>query len=167
MGFLDFVTIDPGTIIFTLLNLCVVMLLLKKFLFKTVENILDKRKALAENYINDAKTAQDNAKRLETEYTEKLNNAKEEANQIIASAVKRAQQREDEILSEASQNAQNMRKKAEDDILREKKKAVNEIKNEISEISILAASKVVEREINVNDNKKLIDSFLVNLGELN
>ena len=86
--------------------------------------------------------------------------AKEEADNIIKTASARAEKLGDEIVSEAKAKAADTVKKAEADIECEKKKALNELKNEISDISVQIAENVVEREINDEDHRELIDSFI-------
>ena len=80
-------------------------------------------------------------------------------------ATVRAQAREEEIISDANQKASEIKAKAEEAIERDKKRAMNEIKDEISDIVILAATKVVEKEISAKDNEEIISNFLVNVGK--
>lgn len=162
---LSFVTIDTGTIVFTLINTLILFILFRVFLFKPVGKILDKRKELAAESIAAAEKAKAEAEKTEKEYLDKIANAKAEAAEIVRAATIKAQSREDEILAEANAKAQAIREKAEEAIELDKKRAMNEIKNNVSEIVILAASKVCEKEISAEDNEKLINSFLVNVGE--
>ena len=69
------------------------------------------------------------------------------------------------MLAEASAQAAAMKAKAESDIAQEKRKAVNEIKNEIGGMAVEIAGKVIEREISEEDHTKLIDEFISNVGE--
>ena len=94
-----------------------------------------------------------------------LQNARTEANQIVATAQKTATARSEEIVGEARAQAAALKQKAEADIAQERKKAVNEVKDEIGGIAMEIASKVVEREISEKDHKDLIDEFIKNVGE--
>ena len=152
---LPLVTIDPGTIVFTLINTLIIFILFKVFLFKPVGKILDKR---------EAKRAKESAAKTEQEYIEKLAKAKEEAADIMKQATLRAQKREEEIVNEANQKAAEIKARAEENIERDKQRAVNDIKDEISDIVIMAASKVVEKEISAKDNEAIIADFLQNVG---
>ena len=143
---LPLVTIDPGTIVFTLINTLIIFILFKVFLFKPVGKILDKRNEMAAAEIAEAKRAKESAAKTEQEYIEKLAKAKEEAADIMKQATLRAQKREEE------------------NIERDKQRAVNDIKDEISDIVIMAASKVVEKEISAKDNEAIIADFLQNVG---
>ena len=99
------------------------------------------------------------------EYAAKLKESKEEAAQIVSAAVKRAGERENQILAEAQQEAAALKKKAEESIELEKKKAINEIKDQISDIVIMASEKVCEKEISKADNEALIDRFIAEVGK--
>ncbi len=161
---LALVSIDPGTIIFTLINTLIIFLIFRFFLYKPVCGILDKRKEMAAAEIAEAKAAKESATKAEQEYLDRLAEAKTEASEIVKQATARAQAREEEIVAEANKQAQSIRAKAESDIERDKKRAINEIKDEISEMVVLAATKVVEREISEKDNEEIISGFLANVG---
>ncbi|MGN1422911.1 MAG: F0F1 ATP synthase subunit B [Oscillospiraceae bacterium] len=161
---LSLVSIDPGTIVFTLINTLIIFLIFRIFLFKPVCKILDKRKELAAAEISEAQKAKESAEKTEQEYLAKLADAKSEAAEIVKAATLRAQAREDEIISEANAKAAEIRAKAEENIERDKQRAVNEIKDEISAMVIMAASKVVEKEISQQENEELISGFLAEVG---
>lgn len=161
---LALVSIDPGTIVFTLINTVIIFILFRIFLFKPVCRILDKRKQMAAAEIAEAQRAKESAEKTEQEYLERLANAKAEAAEIMKQANARAQKREEEIVNEANQKAAEIKAKAEESIERDKQRALNEIKDEISDIVIMAASKVVEKEISAKDNEAIIAGFLENVG---
>ncbi|MBD5129982.1 MAG: F0F1 ATP synthase subunit B [Ruminococcaceae bacterium] len=162
--FLDLVSIDPGTIVFTLINTLIIFLIFRIFLYKPVCSILEKRREMAAAEIAEAQKAKENAEKAEQEYTARLADAKNEAAEIVKQATLRAQKREEEIVSEANQKAAEIRAKAEENIERDKQRAVNEIKDEISEMVVMAASKVVEKEISAKDNEDIISKFLSEVG---
>lgn len=163
--FLDFFTIDLGTIIFTLCNTLILFLILRHFLFGRVNKVLEERQKTIATTYEEADKAKESALVLEADYTQKLLTAKEESAEIVRSATKKAQSRSDEIIFAAKDEASSLIVKANSDIEREKKRAVNQIKDEISDIAIAVASKVVEKEIKPEDNDRLIESFISTLGE--
>ncbi len=158
------VSINPTTIIFTLINAFVIFLLFRIFLYKPVCKILDQRKEIAAKEIAEAQAAKESAQKAEQEYIDRLADAKNEAAAIMKQANARAQAREEEIIAEATSKAADIKSKAEEAIERDKKRVMNEIKDEISDIVILAAEKVVEKEISAKDNEDIISNFLVNVG---
>lgn len=162
--FLDFLSIDPGTLIGTLCNTLILFLLIRHFLFGRVNKVLEDRKAYIATTYEEADAAKASAKALESDYTEKLMLAKEESAEIVKNATKKAQVRSDEIIFAAKDEASELIVKANADIEHEKKRAVNQIKDEISEIAMAVATKIVEKEITPSDNDRLIEDFIANVG---
>ena len=159
------VTIVPWTLIATLLNLFIQVMVIKKFLFKPIREILAKRKALADAEIADATKAKEEAESLKSEYEASMKEARDKANDILATAQKSAAQQSEEIIKEANAQAVSIKSKAERDIEQERRKAVNEIKDEIGDMAMEIAGKVIERELNASDHEKLIDEFINKVGE--
>ncbi len=159
------VTIVPWTFVATILNLFLTMLLVKKFLFKPINEILEKRRQLSEKELTEARAAKAEAEGLRTEYETSLSDARAEAAAIIQTAQKQAQAKADKTIQEAEQQAAGIRSRAEADIAQEKKKAINEAKDEIGSLAMDIAGKVVEKEIHEEDHRKLIDEFLDHVGE--
>ncbi len=160
----DLVTLVPWTFIIQIINLFIQVYLIKKFLFKPINEILEKRKNLADKVIREAKEAQDQADSLKSQYEDSLTSAHAEAAKIVADAQKEAQNKAETLVKEAEQQAQAIKAKASADIEQEKKKAVNEAKDEIGSLAMEIAGKVVEKEINEADHKKLIDDFITKVG---
>ena len=158
------VSIDAWIVIATICNLFLQMFLIKKFLFKRVQVILDKRRELAEEDLRKARVSRDEAEKLRTEYESNMEQAREKATQIIDLAQKNATAKSDEIIREASQEAVAMKARAEADIALERRKAVNEVKNEIGSMAMEIAGKVIEREVSEQDHAKLIDEFIEQVG---
>lgn len=163
---LEFLSIDVGTIIFTLCNLLILFLVFKHFLFGRVHKILEERQnEVAETY-NKADESLEHAKSLEAEYSDLMKNAKEESAEMIRNASKKAHQRSDEIISEAKREAGTILARADEDVEKEKKRARNELKSEISGLAVMVARKVVEKEINEEDHDRFINDFIENAGDL-
>ena len=159
------VSIDVNTIVFTLINTLIIVLIYFFFLHKPVCKILDKRAETVNKDMDEAEKAKNEANAVKAEYEQRLAESKEEANRIVADATRKAQQREEEIIAEANSEATKLKQRAEESIEREKKRAINEIKGEISEMVVMAAGKVAEKEITAKDNEKIIDSVLAQIGE--
>ena len=165
MSFQELVTIAPWTFIAQICNLLIQMYLIKRFLFKPVQEILAKRKAMADAQVSDAEKAKNEALELKSSYEKAMANAKAEAGEIVQNATRAASEKSDAMLEEAAKEVARMKTQAEADIAQEKKKAVNELKNEIGGIAMEIASEVVEREINDKDHAALIEKFIRNVGE--
>ena len=161
----ELVGIVPWNFIATICNLFIQVYLIKRFLFKPINEMLDKRKAKADAEIQDAVKAKEEAQAMKAEYEKNMQEAKEQANEIVMTAQKTAAVQSEEMLKEASSQVTAMKEKAEKDIAQEKRKAVNEIKGELGGMAVEIAGKVIEREINEEDHTKLINDFIENVGE--
>ena len=160
----ELVTIVPWTLIAQLCNLFIQLLLIKKFLFKPIREVLEKRKAAADAAIGDAERAKEEALAMKNSYETSIQSAKSEAGEIIANATKSAASKSEAIIREANDQVVAMKAKAEKDIAQERRKAVNEVKDEIGSMAMEIAGKVIGREINEKDHARLIDEFINNVG---
>ena len=159
------ITLDGWTFVAQICNLMIQLVIFKKLLLNPVKKVIAERKAKADSQIADAQKLRTEAEAMKAEYEQNLQNARTEANQIVAAAQKTATARSEELLGEARAQAAALKQKAEADIAQERKKAVNEVKDEIGGMAMEIASKVVEREIREADHKDLIDEFIKNMGE--
>ena len=159
------ITLDGWTFLAQVCNLMIQLVIFKKLLLNPVKKVIVERKAKADSQIADAEKLRTEAEAMKAEYEQNLQNARTEANQIVAAAQKTAAARSEELLGEARAQAAALKQKAEADIAQERKKAVNEVKDEIGGMAMEIASKVVEREIKEADHQDLIDEFIKNVGE--
>ena len=159
------ITLDGWTFLAQVCNLMIQLVIFKKLLLNPVKKVIAERKAKADSQIADAQKLRTEAEAMKAEYEQNLQNARTEANQIVAAAQKTAAARSEELLGEARAQAAALKQKAEADIAQERKKAVNEVKDEIGGMAMEIASKVVEREIKEADHQDLIDEFIKNVGE--
>lgn len=159
------ITLDGWTFLAQICNLMIQLVIFKKLLLNPVKKVIAERKAKADSQIADAEKLRTEAEAMKAEFEQNLQNARTEANQIVAAAQKTAAARSEELLGEARAQAAALKQKAEADIAQERKKAVNEVKDEIGGMAMEIASKVVEREIKETDHQDLIDEFIKNVGE--
>jgi F-type H+-transporting ATPase subunit b len=161
----EFLNINFFTALFTLVNTIALFLVLKHFLFQPVMNMIEDRQKEIDDMYSEADNAKTSAKAIEAEYKQKLSNAVETGDRIVKEAVARAQSREEEIIRNANAEASAIMDKASADIAQEKKKAINDAKNEISGLALAIAGKVVARELTAADQSSLVDSFINELGD--
>ncbi len=165
MQTLDVISVNIWDILVSLINLVLLFLIIKKFLYKPVKKVLEKRqKELDEQYLS-AETAEIAAKESKQKWEEALSGAKSQANEIIEEAALTAKRRGDKIVDDAKAQADGIIHKAEQDAYLERKKAEQEIKREIVEVSGALSEKLIGREINVEDHRAFIDSFIEEIGE--
>ena len=165
MGPGEFLNINFFTALFTLLNTVALFLVLKKFLFKPVMKMITDRQQEIDDMYSRADKAKADAEAMEVEYRQKLSAATETGERMVKEAVERGQRREEEIVLKANAEANAIRQKASADIAQEKKKAINDAKDEISEMAMAIAEKVVGRALNEVDQASLVDHFIEELGE--
>ena len=159
------VTVNPVTLIAQICNLFIQLLIVKIFFLDKIKAVLDKRRETADKQIADAEAAKSEAAAIKQTYEENMRQAKTKADDMILSAQKTAAQRSEEIISQAQKQAAQIKTKAASDIEMEKKKAINEAKDEISELAMAIAGKVVGRELNDADQDGMIDRFIEELGD--
>ena len=159
-----FVGVNPFTMIFAWINLLILYIFLKKLLFKPVNNMIDSRQKEIDDMYTDAESSKTAANELREEYEEKLASANEESEEILKRAVRRAQLREEEILREADEKAARTLERAREQVELEKKHAINEVKNEVSEMAIGIAAAVIERDVKADEHEAMIDEFIKSMG---
>lgn len=165
MGPGEFLNINFFTALFTLANTIALFVVLKKFLWKPVMRMIAERQKEIDDMYADADEAKKQARQLQTAYEEKLAVAQQTGDQIVKDAVARGQHREEEILRQANSEADAIRRKAQEDIVRDKKKAVDEAKGEIAGLALDIAGKVVGQTMDENAHAELVDRFIDQLGE--
>jgi len=114
---------------------------------------------------SDAEEPRTTAAALKSEYEEKLEHANEESEQILKNAVRRAQLREEEILKDADKKAARTLERATEQVELEKKRAINEVKNEVSDMAVSIAAAVIERDVSKDEHQNLIDEFISRMGD--
>lgn len=148
-----------------IVNTIILFWILKRILFKPVLNIIDARENAIKADIATGEQAKNEGLALKAEYEQKLSVAKSEGQEIIKQATLRAEQKSEEIISTAKEEAISLKDKANRDIAQEKEKVMNELKNDISNIAILAASKVIEKDIDQAKHEEMINKFIEEVGE--
>lgn len=150
---------------FTLANVLILFLILRKVLFKKIIDVMDARDADIKNNIEAGQKAKEEGMKFKSEYETKIQDARDEGQMIVDFARKRAEEKSDTIISEARKEAEYIKQKANNEIAKEKEQAFNNIKSEISEIAVLAASKVIEKDIDKAKHEDLIENFIKEVGE--
>ena len=157
--------ISPVELIIQLINTFLVFFILSKLLFKPVLGIIEAREKEIQSNLAEGERTKAEGEKFRKEYEEKLNSAKEQGLEIIKQATLRADKKSEEIISTAKNEAMSIKEKASKDIEQERQKVMNEVKDDISSIALLAASKVIENDIDASKHEKLINDFIKEVGE--
>lgn len=154
-----------ASLLYTIINLVVFYLLLKKFLFKPVMGIMEKREKMIADGLQNASDTQDEAEKLKAEYETALTGAREESIQIVDKARVDAKAEYDRILSEADEKAGTMMETAKRAIEAERQQTMNALQSEIAGLAMQAARKIVDEKTENQGNKGIYDQFLEGVGE--
>ena len=165
MQFLDVISVNLWQILISLANLLIIFWVFKRFLFKPVQKVMNARQEQVDKIYTDAEQDRSAAVSMKQEYEARLATAREEADGLVRNAVQTAQRRSDAIVAEATSQASHLKQKAEEEIARDKKQMLLDVKSEISDIAVSIASKVVEREIKKDDHERFVEEFIKNVGE--
>lgn len=160
----DYLRINLTDMILVLISTLIICLLAKHFFWHHVLNYLDARKKIIQDELDAASTAQAEGEAYKNEYAKQLKGAKEEAKSILDEARIAAKNEGNEIVNQAKHEAKLQVEKAQRDIAQEKLKAEADIKKEITEVAFMAASKILEKEIDSASQQKYVDEFIEQKG---
>lgn len=160
MDYQELVSFEYWTFIAQILNLFIQILLFKRFLFKPVKKIIEQRQQQVDQIYSDANAAKEAAEKEQKDYEAHLSEIRNEAEEITQKAIASAKQQSEDILQQAQTEAASIRSKAEKDIEQDRKKVMAAAKEEISGMAVDIASKIVDREINEDTHKALIEEFI-------
>ena len=167
MQTLDVISVNLWQILISLLNLTLLFFIIKKFLYGPVKKVLAKRQGEIDSRYSEADEARLKAESDRAMWSEKLEGAKDEADAIVGNATESAKARSERIIVDAEKRADEIIRAAEVEAALERKKATDGIKREIVEVSGALSEKLLEREINTEDHRALIDSFIEGIGDEN
>ena len=159
MGPGEFLNINFFTALFTLANTIALFVVLKKFLWVPVMNMITERQKEIDGMYADADEAKKQALQIQAAYEDKLALAQQTGDQIVKDAVTRGQRRQEEILQQANAEADAIRRKAQEEIVRDKKKAVDEAKGEIAGLALDIAGKVVGQSMSGDAHAELVNQL--------
>lgn len=155
--------LDAG-IIYNIINILVFFLFLKKFLFKPVTEIMEKRKSTIETSLQDADDRKAEAYKLKSDYEEELKHAGEQATVIVKEARERADVEYNKKMDVAKEDAAKVMEQANITIELERKKSMESAQAEIAGIAMLAAAKVIGKNVDNNTNQQYLGDFLKEVG---
>ena len=164
MQSLKVISVNIWAIIASLCNLLILTWIVKRFLFKPAKKILDERRAAIDADYAQAAAAKAEAEEDRLNYEAAMAAAEQTSGQIIADATRNAEHRSNAIIADAREKATALRRQAEADAVLERKKAEDEIRKEIADVSTQLTGKLLQREITEEDHRNLINSFLQEIG---
>jgi F-type H+-transporting ATPase subunit b len=154
---------NVGLMIWTLLSFLVAFLVLRKYAWPAITAALDKRQQAIEESIDTAERTRVEADKLLAEYRERLHEARGQADDIVARARKTAENNEAESIAEAKRKREEMMAATRRDIQQETRRAIQEIRNEVADLTVLATEKVTRKSLTDADQKRLVEEALSEL----
>ena len=154
-----------GDMLVQLFFFAVLLLLLRKFAWGPVMNMMKKREEYVASEIEAAEQSRLEAEKAAKEATEQLKQTKLEAQKIIEDAKNAGVKQEQDIIEAARHEAERIKKAAQQDIQNEKEKALQALQDQVASLSVLIASKVIEKELSAQDQEKLINEYIKEVGE--
>ena len=161
---LDALGINLTDLIFAVANFLILVLILGKFLYKPFLGILEKRKQTIEDAFTNAEATNRKADEKYEAYTKKLARAEAESREIIKNARLKADDHANMIVEEAKAEAARIKLQAEKEAVREKEKALREVREQIGQLAILAAEQILEKEVSAEGQEDIIDRVLEKAG---
>jgi F-type H+-transporting ATPase subunit b len=159
--------INVWDILWTVINLLIFYLLLRKFLFKPVLGMMERREQMIKDDFDKAKKASDEAEQIKAEYESKLSEAEAEAVKITTTAKQRADKESAEIVEDARAEAAHIIADAQKTIERDREAAMSAAKEQIAGLAVMAASRVLEKNIDEESNREFAEQLLAEVGAEN
>lgn len=154
-----------GDAIAQLFFFLILLMLLRKFAWGPLMNMMKEREDYISSEIESAEKSREEAARLQREASEELKQTRQDAQKIIEDARQTATRQEKEIVASARKEGDRMKESARQEIEQEKEKAVQQLKDQVASMSVMIASKVIEKELSEQDQKELIDQYVNDTGD--
>jgi F-type H+-transporting ATPase subunit b len=156
---------EPGLIIWTLISFTILLVLLWKVAYKPITRALKKREDTIRDSLEEAKKTRESAETLLEDYKKQLAQAREEAHKILSEGKTLGENVKKEIIQKAHEESNQIVKRAQEEIEFQKEKALMDLKEKIADLTIMAASKVIEKSLDKKDHEQLLEEYISKVGE--
>ncbi|WP_297816613.1 F0F1 ATP synthase subunit B [uncultured Lactobacillus sp.] len=157
--------LELGDTLYYLLIFALLLILVKHFAWGPVTEMMEKRRQKVINDLDQAESDRKKAELLANQRQAALKDSKQEATQILSTAKSNAEKTKNEIISQADSEAAAIRKQASKDAAQAKTDALNEARDQVADISVAIAEKVIAKNLTAADQKDLVDSFIKGLSD--
>ncbi len=165
MQSLDIISVNLWNILISLVNLYILYRIIRRFLFKPVQKVLDQRQQAVDDQYTRAEKAEAEAEESKRAWQARMDSAGEEADRLIHAASENAKSAGDALMKDARSKADAIVRQAEDAARLERRKAEEGIRTELAGLSTELASKLIGREVRESDHRAMIDEFIEELGD--
>jgi F-type H+-transporting ATPase subunit b len=142
------------------LNLIILYVVLRKILFKPVTEFMENRSRSIQNSIEDAQRQKEEASELKSQYERQIRGARADGEKIVSEAMERAERVSEGMIDEAKKEAQLLISNANKQIEKDREQMLRNVRSEVVGLAIMAASKVIEANMDTEDNRVLVAKFL-------
>ena len=157
---------EPGLIIWTLVSFFILLILLKKVAFPPILKGMKKREETIKQQLEEAQKTKKEAENLLGDYKRQLAEARSEAQKIINEGKSLGENMRKEIVQKAQAESNQIVKRAQEEIELQKQKAILELQEKIADLSIMAATKIINKSLNTEDNRRLVEEYVSKVGDL-
>lgn len=157
---------EPGLIIWTLISFFLLLILLAKMAYPHILKGLKKREETIQQQLEEARKTKQMAESLLEDYKRQLAEARSEAQKIINEGKSLGENMRKEIVQKAQEESNQIVKRAQEEIELQKQKAILELQEKIADLSIMAATKIINKSLNTEDNRRLVEEYVSKVGEL-
>ncbi|MFD2624569.1 F0F1 ATP synthase subunit B [Salibacterium salarium] len=154
-----------GDVLFSIVTFVILMLALRKFAWGPIMNMMKQREEHVASEIETAEKNRQDAEKYVEEQRQELERARDEAQSIIANAKKTSEKQGEDIIAQSRAEAERMKENALADIAREKEQAVAELREQVGSLSVMIASKIIEKELDEKEQEQLIDDYVKEAGD--
>ncbi|QNQ80658.1 F0F1 ATP synthase subunit B [Lactobacillus sp. PV034] len=157
--------LELGDTLYYLLIFALLLILVGHYAWGPVTDMMEKRRQKVIDDLDQAESDRKKAELLANEREAALKDSKQEATQILSTAKSNAEKTKNQIISQADDEATAIRKKAAEDAKQAKTDALNEARDQVADLSISIAEKLISKNLNEEDQKDLVDSFIKGLDD--
>ncbi len=152
--------------VWAIINFLILVVVLNKFLYKPLLSVMEERKEEIRKNMENAEDAKAEALKIKEKYSEEMHNARQEARSILERAEKLGEENKEKIIAEARQEADKITEKAQVAVRREKEEALTQLRNEVASLAIMAAEKIIDKNLDKKDHEKMIGDFIKEVGDV-
>jgi F-type H+-transporting ATPase subunit b len=157
---------ESGLIVWTLISFFLLLILLWKLAYPQILKAMKKREETIQQQLEEARKTKQEAENLLEEYRRQLSEARSEAQKVINEGKELGENMRKEIVQKAQQESNQIVKRAQEEIELQKQKAILELQEKIADLSIMAASKIINKSLDTEDHRRLVEEYISKVGEL-
>src|SRR3712207_5006267 len=164
---LDLVLPDFAELLWGAVGFALLFLILRRFVFPSLGKMLDERSAKIQGQMEQAESDRQSAEQLRRQYEEQLSDARNQGNTIVEEARQQAERVRADVLARAEEEAQSIRERARADVEAERGRIVQDLRGQVATLSVELAGRIVQRELNPEQHRALVDQYINELSGLN